>query len=100
MFGIENTIDNSDYGYAYCLLLVALSQDTKKQRSILQGQDTIPLSVSKYQIPSFQPAPKKSHRAHAHKLLDCSHIHKQHSTAGLVLNFPLGGGDNQMKAPL
>ena len=29
----------------------------------------------------FNQHQKKSHRAHAHKLLDCSHIHQQHSTA-------------------
>ena len=47
----------------------------------------------KWQISHFQPTPTMIApcSAHAYKLLDCSHIHQQHSTAS---------ADNQKKAPV
>ena len=38
-------------------------------------------SVGSAKYPVFNQHQLWSHRAHAHKLLDCSHIHQQHSTA-------------------
>ena len=38
-----------------------------------------PVGSDKYLV--FNQHQQSSHRAHAHKLLDCSHIHQQHSTA-------------------
>ena len=40
---------------------------------------TRPVGSAKYLI--FNLHQQSSHHAHAHKLLDCSHIHQQHSTA-------------------
>ena len=38
-----------------------------------------PVGSDKYLV--FNQDQQSSHHAHVHKLLDCSHIHQQHSTA-------------------
>ena len=68
----------------------------------LRATSRLSLSVSKCQISSFQPEPKiiaPCAGAQTTRLL--SHTPAaQHNQPGLVLNFPLGGADNQKKAPV
>ena len=60
--------------------LELLTINTTRAFSWLKAPTTHCLYLSaKY--PVFNQSQKKSHRAQAHKLLDCSHIHQQHSTA-------------------